>query len=73
MAEILVVLGGVIVGLGIAFGWTCLEAWLGTLAINWICVTLGIAFSVTFWQTFVILFILNLIGRRFRSHTKVEK
>lgn len=73
MVEIFAIVGGIILALVLIFGWSCFEAWLGTMAINWICATLGIAFSITFWQTFVILFILNLIGKRFRSRTTVNK
>ena len=57
--EFLLVIGVFALTIAFDFGF----AYVLTLAINWLLPTFGIAFTVTFWQVFVIMFIVSLVKK----------
>ena len=60
----------IVLGIIIAFGLYCLEAWIGMLLFNWVMGLLGCAFMLTFWQAFGICLLLAFIGGFFKSSSK---
>lgn len=60
----------IVLGIVIAFGLYCLEAWVGMLLFNWVMRLLGYAFMLTFWQAFGICILLTFIGGFFKSSSK---
>ena len=59
-----------ILGLALAFGIVCLEAWIGMLLFNWVAGLFGWAFILTFWQAFGICALLSFVGGFFKSSSK---
>lgn len=57
----------VIIVLALVFGVVCFEAWIGMLIFNWVMGLFGVAFALTFWQTFGVCVLLSFVGGFFKS------
>ena len=61
-----IILLAIIFLIAIIFGSVCLETWVYMLLWNWIAVSLFSAPVLTFWVSFGMLALLNIIGSFFR-------
>jgi hypothetical protein len=76
IGAIAVVIGGILVVLlpfAIAFGVWALIAWLAMLGWNFIAPPLFHGPEINFWQSFVAIFLLNLIGKLVFQRTVIKK
>lgn len=62
----------VILAIGLVFGIVCFEAWIGMLLFNWVMTLFGVAFSLTFWQSFGVWCLLSFVGGFFRTTVRKD-
>lgn len=59
--------------LAVAFGFACLEAWLGMLIVNWVVGLFGGTWAITFWQSFGACILLGFVGGFFKGGSTSNK
>ena len=60
---VLAVIGSIVGFLGVAFGLWCLQAWLVMLLWNWVMVTLFNLPALTFWLSFGLVWLFQLLTK----------
>jgi hypothetical protein len=57
----------VLITLALAFGIMCLEAWVFMLLLNWLVPLVVSGFAISFWQSFGLILLLDIVGGFFKK------